>query len=88
MNQIQIITRRVCFSFCLLGVGLPGQALERGVSLSGISFVSSGIDHAGLVVLTGETKSYSLRVNTFRDTGAYLATAWARASDAKTPQQG
>jgi hypothetical protein len=85
MKRIHIFTRRAYFCCCLFGVGLPGHAVELGVTPSGIRFASGGVDHSKLLSLNDEKNCDRFGPTTaFRGSGSYLATVWVRIFDATT----
>jgi len=68
-------------------LALPAFALDRGTVLGGRAYTMGGVGEDEVAQMKGERSRYTLQVTTAqRDTGAYLADARVRITDAGSRQ--
>jgi hypothetical protein len=71
--------------FFLAYAAIPAHAIDRGVSSTGIAFVTGGVGYSELQSLNEERKGYSFWLTTAsKGSGAYLAAVRVRIIDSKT----
>lgn len=87
MSHQRIAIRYLSALLFLITAVLPVHAINRGSTSSGIAFVSGGIGHTELLMLSEEKKNYSFWLTTAaKGSGAYLAGVHIRIVNAKTRQ--